>query len=559
MKKIRFIYALIMSAVLLGSCEYLDYSEADLLDKEDVYGEFSRMKNVLTQIYTRLPDGFMDVSGAMRSSGTDEAIHVNSLSAVRTFNDGSWNANKPIDNQWVSMYNGIREVNSFLMEIEGETWEELQYDPNYHFMMEEYELYAYEARLLRAFFYFELYKRYGGVPLLGDEMLTEENANEVAHASAQDVIDYIVSECDAVAGVLPTTYIGIGGGGNDQNNSGGDQTGKTTRGFALALKARTLLYAASPLHNTDNSQQKWIDAATAANAVIGLGVYSLEGDYANVVNKPVSTELIFETRSAESRNFEIANYSVGFENGQTGTCPTQNLVDSYEMVATGLPISDPASGYDAANPYAGRDPRLALTVLRNGSTWKGETIEVFYGGRDAAPIPFATLTGYYLKKYLVESVNIEDGKANTKRHVWVLFRYAETLLNYAEAMNEAYGPDDAQGLSMTATDAVNLVRGRAGMPLFNAGMSKDAFRSKLQNERRVELAFEDHRFWDVRRWKTGSETNIKGMTVEQDGSGGYTYTPGTVINRVWDDKMCLYPIPQSEIFKNSNLIQNTGW
>lgn len=549
MKKIKLIFALVLSVVILGSCDYLEYSEADHLSKEDVYEEYTRMQRVLTQLYTRLPNGFMDVSGAMRSSGTDEAVHVYSTSDIRVFNDGTWSANKPLDHQWIAMYSGIREANVFLAEIDGLTWEELQYNPTYDQMMEEYALYPYEARALRAYMYFELFKRYGGVPLLGDEILTEENANSVSRASTLEVIDYIVSECDAAASVLPTTYIGVGA---------GNETGRATKGFALALKARTLLYAASPVHNPENTQQKWIDAANAANDVIELGIYNLEGSYADVVNKPVSTELIFENRSAESRGFEIANYSISFENGKTGTCPTQNLVDAYEMAATGLPITDGASGYDPANPYAGRDPRLAHTVLTNGSTWKGSTIEVWNGGKDAAPIANATLTGYYLKKYLIQSVNIDDKNKNKKRHVWVLFRYAEVLLNYAEAMNEAYGPDDNGGLTYTATEAVNMVRTRV-MPSFEAGMSATDFRTKLQNERRVELAFEDQRFWDVRRWKIGSETNIKGMKVELDGAGGFVYTPQTVVNRVWNEKMCLYPIPQTEIYKNDNLTQNTGW
>lgn len=549
MKKIRLIFVLIISTVILGSCDYLDYSEADHLDKEDVYGEYSRMKRVLTQVYTRLPNGFMDVADAMRSSGTDEAIHVYSSSNIRVFNDGTWSANQTVDDKWSAMYNGIREANVFLKEIDGVTWEEIQYNPTYDQMMAEYALYPYEARLLRAYFYFELFKRYGGVPLLGDDILTEENANTVSRASTQEVVDYIVSECDAVANVLPDTYIGVG---KDQ------ETGRATKGFALALKARTLLYAASPVHNPENTQQKWIDAANAANEIIELGSYSLEASYADVVNKAISTELIFEKRSAESRSFEVANFPIPFENAETGTCPTQNLVDAYEMIdGNNFDWNNPAH---AADPYADRDPRLALTVLRNGSTWKGSTIEVWNGGRNAAPIANATLSGYYLKKYLIESVNIEAGNANKKRHVWVLFRYAEVLLNYAEAMNEAYGPDSDGGFGMTATQAVNMMRARAGMPDFIPGMSQSDFRQKLRNERRVEFAFEDQRFWDVRRWKIGSDTNIRGMKVEQDGSGGFIYTPQTVVNRVWNENMCLYPIPQSEIFKNLNLKpQNTGW
>ena len=147
-----------------------------------------------------------------------------------------------------------------------------------------------------------------------------------------------------------------------------------------------------------------------------------------------------------------------------------------------------------------------------------------------------------------------------KRHNWVLFRYAEVLLNYAEAMNEAFGPENAATYGLTALAAVNEVRLRAGIAEFTAGMTVDDFRTKLRNERRVELAFEDHRFWDVRRWMIGSETTeIKGVIAALNPYGGYVYEERDVESRIWDERMNLYPIPQSERFKNQNLTQNTGW
>jgi len=487
------------------------------------------------------------VDGAMRSSGTDEAVHVNNLSNVVRFTNGTWSPIQTLDTEWSSMYSGIYNVNLFLEESEGETWEDLKWNDDYEELMAQFELYPYEARYLRAYFYFELFRRYGGVPLI-TTLLTEEEANKVERASSDDIINFVVAECDVAIDALPQSYL---------NLVGAQETGRATKGAAMALKARTLLYAASPLHNTNNDLNKWEDAAQASYDIINSGIYLLESNYDNVVNNGKSNELIFSVRQSESVDFEKANFPIGYEGGNTGTCPTQNLVDTYEMVSTGLPISDPNSGYNSNFPFLNRDPRLNSTVIVNGSIWKGQVVEVWYGGTNAEPKAKASKTGYYLKKYVIESVNLNP--VNKKRHEWVLFRLGEMYLNYAEAMNEVYGPEDAGTYGMTALEAVNMVRLRAGMPEFPSGMSAADFRTKLRNERRVELAFEDHRFWDVRRWKIGSETAIKGITAALNPFGGYVYQTKDVETRVWDEKMNLYPIPQSEIFKNSKLGQNPGW
>jgi hypothetical protein len=435
--------------------------------------------------------------------------------------------------------------------------------------MKAYVVYPYEARFLRAFFYFELAKRYGGVPL-DTTILTSAEANSISRASYDDVVKFIVRECDSAIAKLPVSYastVFISG-----------ETGRATKGAAMALKARTLLYAASPLHNPTNDASKWVAAANAAKALIDqLGAnYTPLRAYTSVVNSISSSankELILEVRSATSSTFESANTAIGFIGGNTGTCPTQNLVDAYEMKQTGLGINEAGSGYDPANPYATsgtaqRDPRLAMTILYNGAIWKTpQFVKSYYGGLNGPPTANATRTGYYIKKYMFESVSLDPISLSTALHYWVLFRYAEVLLNYAEAMNEAYGPQVAGPAplnNLTALEAVNIVRARTGiaMPAFPAGMSQYAFRDKLRNERRVELAFEDHRFWDIRRWKIGpSTTTIRGVDATLVTLSPFvcTYTPKIVETRVWDDKMYLYPIPQTELFINHNLVQNPGW
>jgi starch-binding outer membrane protein, SusD/RagB family len=364
-------------------------------------------------------------------------------------------------------------------------------------------------------------------------------------------LTFIVDECDEIAEFLPVDYATF---------SSVQETGRATRGAAMALKSRVLLYAASPLHNPSEDAAAWEAAAAAAKALIDSAWYSLEPGYGNIVNNITSQELILGRREGESNGFERRNFPVGFEGGNTGTCPTQNLVDAYEMKGTGLPISDSASGFNPIFPYNGRDDRLGQTVILNNSIWKGKVMENYFGGANGAPRANATKTGYYLKKYVIEAIDLEPTNTTQRQHTWVLFRYGEILLNYAEAMNEVYGPADAAGKGMTALEAVNMVRQRAGMPDFPADLSQDDFRRKLRNERRVELAFEDHRFWDVRRWEIGAETtDIYAINIVRNPYGGFSYEKYLLETRVYEDRMNLYPISQAERYKNTNLEQNTGW
>jgi hypothetical protein len=550
MKRIKLFITFGLLTFFVGSCDYLDYNESSYLQKEEIFSNWDRTQNFLSDIYSKLPLGFNPIGGAMSASAADDAEFVLDYSSVQKFNDGSWSSIQTLDDQWANMYSGIRAVNLLLVEAKGRTFDAYKWTNTYADEMSQFNNYPNEARFLRAFFYFELIKRYGNVPLI-KTVLTDSEANAVAPSSFDEIVNFIVSECDEIAPLLPATYVGF---------TSAQETGRARRGAAMALKARTLLYAASPLHNASGSAQKWIDAAKASKDIINLTTYSLEATYNAFLNSVTSKELILERREGNQNYFERANFPIGYEGGNTGNCPTQNLVDSYEMMANGLKIIDPNSGYNPANPYTGRDPRLALTVLFNTSTFKSKQLECWIGGANASPITNATKTGYYLKKYVIESVSLDPISTNTRQHTWVIFRYGEVLLNYAESMNEAYGPESASTLGMTALQAVNLIRARAKMPAFPAGLTKDQFRSKLQNERRVEMAFEGQRFWDIRRWKIGDTTrDIYGMEIIKNVDGTYNYTKKLVERRVYEEKMNLYPIPQTELYKNNKLKQNTGW
>ena len=219
----------------------------------------------------------------------------------------------------------------------------------------------------------------------------------------------------------------------------------------------------------------------------------------------------------------------------------------------------------AADPYKNRDPRLQMTIVCNGSKWPGALpVETFFGGKNGQPLRNATTTGYYLKKYLNNKVTFEAGKTtNSFDHNWILFRYAEILLNYAEAMAEAYGPDQtAAGLPLTAREAVNMVRARksVAMPPYPTGMPQAAFLARLRNERRVELAFEGHRFWDLRRLKALDEMkDIYKVSIEKRDDGTLAYTREKLCTYAVTDKLYFYPFSNAELHKNGHLIQNPGW
>lgn len=548
----RYLKYLLFFVVLLSftGCDYLDYDEIQPYNDVLIWADRYRTRDFLNNVYGRMGTDLNQIGDAVRASATDDAEEYSTFADVQKMNDGRWSAIQNVDGRWSDLYNGIRQANAFLEKFSVDSFKSRQYNDDFEQWMEQFRLFPYQAQFLRALLYFKLIKRYGHVPLITKTLPLDE-ANQVKPSSYEEVTDFIVNQCDSVIPLLPITY----------NSLPYNETGRATRGAAMALKTKALLYAASPLHNPSNDLEKWKKAAVAAKAIIDAGWYSLESDYSNIFNNVNSEELIFGRRENESNYFERDNYPIGYEGAnKNGTMPTQNLVDAYEMQSTGLPINDPTSGYDPQYPYQGRDPRLKKTIIVNNSMWKGRKVECWQGGLDGPPQPGATTTGYYLKKYVVENVSLDPSHKTTAKHLEVIFRYGGILLDYAEAMNEAYGPEDPADLGMTALEAVNKIRDRADMPGFPTGMSKEEFRKKLRNERRIEMAFENQRFWDIRRWKIGpSTTNIKGMQITKNSDGTFTYKEVTVEQRVWNDKMYLYPIPQSELFINKALEQNPGW
>lgn len=563
--KSKFIYYIIATALFLFfSCEdEMNYTETTTNSKEEVFSSFSRTANFVTDIYGRLDYDYGNYGGAMLASASDEADYAWSNSSIHDFYNGSWSPINPKAGVWYDSYAGIRAANFYLEASEGQTFDGNKYDQDYEEQFVRFQRYQYEVRFLRAYFYFNLVRQYGDVPLV-TTVLTSAEANSVTRTPAGQIFDFIIDECDAIVNHLPVRYTNLA----DRANN---ETGRVGRIAVVALKAKALLYRASPLFNTNNDNSLWRDAALASKAVIdSCAVHGISlGAYTDLwgTESYVAGEGIFMRRIGDLNYLEAYNYPIGVEGGGSGNCPTQTLVDAYEMKETGLLWNEPGSGYSDSDPYTGRDPRFAMTIVKNGDEkwpiYNENPIETFVGGRNASPLAGATTTGYYLRKYLDPSVDLRVGNTNSKRHSWIIFRLGEFYLNYAEALFNYLGSPDATDdtFTLSAVDAVNVVRNRpgVGMPPFATGMANEAFLKKYKNERMVELAFEGHRFWDVRRWKDGETLrSITRMEITRNPNGTYDYNRVTK-QRSWDDKMYFFPIPDSERRINSNLYQNEGW
>ena len=557
--KLDRIILFILACVIPFSCADLDYTEENTRDEEWTYEYFENgIKNMVFDVYAQVYNNEFESNSAYFLAGaTDEAQYALETGAVNNYVNGGWSAANPYSRTWSKCYTAIADVCMFLEKLDEADITEWQYNPDYPKWVAQMELFPYELRFLRAYFYFELLRAYGDVPLV-TTTLTNAQANNIERTPASQIVQFIVDELDEVAPHLPVSYL----------TEVESEIGRATRVAAYALKARTLLYAASPLFNPSGDQSKWADAAAACKFILdNASTWGLKlSAYGSLWGHDAffNPELIFGLGRGENNSFEMANYPVGVENGSSGNCPTQSLVDQYEYQVNGQTFGERFPGninLAAEDPYEGLDPRFALTVVKNGDEWptngsQKKAIETFTGGFNAAPKYGATPTGYYLKKYVDGSCVTTADNQTTRRHTWILFRLAEIYLDYAEAVFHATGSADDPTYGMTANEAVNVLRSRADIQMPPFTEDGEAWVRRYERERMVELAFENHRFWDVRRWKKGPQY-FKSVQVASI-SSSLQLTRSTV-NRQWDDKYYFYPIPQSELKKNPHLTQNPGW
>ena len=545
---------------LLSSCADLEYTEETTRDEEWTYTYYSDgIKNLVFDVYAQIYNNEFEANSAyFLAAATDEAVYALETGAVNNYVNGGWSPANPYSNTWTKSYTAIADINMYLEKIDQADITDWQYNPDYKNWVSQMEMFAYELRFLRAYFYFELFKTYGDVPLV-TTTLTNGQANNIKRTPAEQIVKFIIDECDAIAPYLPVSY----------GTEYGSEIGRATRIAVFALKARTLLYAASPLHNTSNDRTKWEKAAEACKYIIdNAATWGLKlSNYSSLWGHDAffNAELIFGLGRGESNTFEMANYPIGVENGSSGNCPSQSLVDQYEYQEDGVTFGERHPGdidLTEENPYEGLDPRFALTVVKDGDEWPSngaqkKIIETYVGGFNGAPKYGATPTSYYLRKYVDGSCVTTADNQTTRRHTWILFRLGEFYLDYAEAVFNATGSaNEAATYGMTANEAINVLRNRADIQMPKFTEDGEAWVKRYERERLVELAFENHRFWDVRRWKKGAQYfgSVQAATISSNG-----LLKRSTINRQWNDKFNFYPIPQSELKKNPNLTQNPGW
>ena len=550
--------SLSLLCVLGVSCADLEYTEESTRDEAWTYEYYENgIKNLVFDVYAQVYNNeFAANSAYFLASATDEAQYALETGAVNNYVNGGWSPANPYSNTWTKAYTAIADVNMYLEKIDQADISDWQYNPDYKNWVAQMEIFPYELRFLRAYFYFELFKTYGDVPLV-TTTLTNAQANNIKRTKADEIVKFIVDECDAIAPYLPVTY----------TTEVFSEVGRATRVAVAALKARTLLYAASPLHNPDGDKTKWAQAAEACKYILdNASAWGLKlSTYGSLWGHDAffNQELIFGLGRGESNDFEKANYPVGVENGSSGNCPTQSLVDQYEYQDNGETFSHRyPSDIDLTlvDPYEGLDPRFALTVVKDGDEWPSngaqkKVIETFIGGFNAAPKYGATPTGYYLRKYVDGSCVTTADNQTTRRHTWIIFRLGEFYLDYAEAVFNATGSANDANFGMTANEAINVLRNRADIQMPKFTEDGEDWVKRYERERLVELAFENHRFWDVRRWKKGSQYfgSVQAATISNN------LLTRSTIKRQWDEKFNFYPIPQSELKKNPNLTQNPGW
>ena len=482
--------------------------------------------------------------------------------------------NFPIKDQWTTPYTNIRRVNMFLKNL-----------PDAPLSSSLKKRMEGEARFLRAWYYEYLIKSFGGVPIIGNTVFSDIYTNvDLPRNTYEECVNYIVNELNECEQLLPKP-----------NEYEDRDYGRVTKGACLALKSRVLLYAASPLFNggmstlqyrnsenlaerikvagyptTDNT--RWQKAADAAKAVMTSGYYDLQLDNSKPGNgfytlflTRKNPEYIFFFNQAP--NYDIEQYyNPPSRSGGYYGYPTQNFVNSFPM-KNGKAINEPGSGYNKDNPYLNRDPRFAYSVIYNGSKYSNKTTALenvwTYDGAPQDGYNVMTVTGYYCRKMCDEKTS-NANRIRTERGL-PLIRYGEIILNYAEAINEVGNISEAYNAVKKIRERAGIDAGTDGMYGLKIGMTKEEMREIIRNERRIELGFEDHRFFDVRRWMIAMDVLNgfnKAMKITKTGST-YQYNEIDVEaagrRRNFRPEMYLLPIYREEITKSPKMIQNPGW
>ena len=576
MRKIVTILCCLMA--LLSACDsFFDPKLTNNKGEQQLIDDPNIIRGFITFAYRSIPLNYDAFGSDFLDCATDNAL-TNNLSGsmnLMSGQNGYWtDISNPLDN-WNASYENIRSLNDFIERGLGEDIvyirSNAQENADYRNRLKG------EVYFLRAWIQFDLLRRFSGIDtegkLMGFPIITQTMSVEKIEMRPRNTFDECVKQ------ILDDITVALSAGLKDKYEGdnaiwGATNLGRPTTVACKALKSRVLLYAASPAYNLHEDAERYKQAAQAAKDVIDMigttlpDIYKVDNISAIFYNNDDCDELILRRVAGnetgdlgmETRHFAPAVGLIG-----AGKCnPSQNLVDAFPM-ANGYPIDHP----DAQRPadmYAERDPRLAMTILHNGSVFKGVEIQTYSGGNcmpgaTGVTDQNSTRTGYFLRKWISSKVNLISGNTITDYHYYAMFRKVEAFLNFAEAANFAYGPDD-KTLGMSAREAIAEVRRRAGLasagdPYLYSLNTKDELEGLIKNERRIELCFENHRFFDLRRWKEGMNESVKGITFsgpdDKEGRVTVVQTP------VYRDYMIYGPIPNAERMKCPAITQNQGW
>ncbi len=565
------ILLLLLAGLCTISCNdenMYESSDGDNMDVNKVYSDVDLSRNVIYNLYGRMrlnakhgtfsvmADGNTSIS--MLDNATDDGVGQfgRTLAVLERHLNGAINSStNPVasTHPWTWFYRSIREANDFLANIDRSPLDE-----------EEKTSLKAQARFLRALFYHEIYRWFGPF------VITETPLDPFAFSSTKredekTSVEWLIGEFDALLAenVLPDVY-------TDAEHD----FGRATKGMVLGYKARTLLYAASPLHADAGSGVTWAQAAQAALDLIEYadqnGIYELYVDptqpelsYRHFFTSRYNKEIILSYMRADANDIYMCmpHMNPWNSNKELATCPTQWLIDSYDMVdgqqpITGYkgiePIINPASGYDDQKPFANRDPRLSQSILHDGMTWP--KVNNHNNVLLDISVEEQWKSGYFLVKYLDERIDHMTGGKTCQN--FPMMRYAEVLLNYAEAINEA---DNSSSAREKAVAQLNRIRTRAGIttPLKASDYTQATLRERIRKERRVELCYEEHRFFDIKRWKIAAQQMVlPGVGIRKvDGK----YERWAMDSRVYSERMNLMPLPKTEVNNCPNVYQNPGY
>ena len=540
MKKIIYLISLVWVMLLPSCSDVLDITPTDRYPDPLVWQDENLLKMYVNEQYSGICTKtnfyeimfFGDDNFSKYNNGSSNLIRENILTAD---NIGSVSN---ILHVWDNTYKYIQNINVFFNNIK---------DSSVDNAIKE-DLIA-EMKFIRAYLYAKLIWAYGGVPIIEEVYDINSDWSQVKRKSWDECVAYIVKDLDDVIAVLPDRP---------------DVRNRASGNAARALKSRVLLYDASILNNPNDDKQKWQKAADAAQALFDKG-YALATDYRKMFLDVNCSEYILCKEFSETFYNQLTFYlGTAGDNGRAWVTPSLNIVDAYETIDGEIPVTNselgtvnPKSMYDPANPYANRDPRFYASVYYNGSDFVNRKIETFAGGYDATNQD-ATITGYYIRKFIDEDMGISATKHYTTP--FPLFRLSEIYLNYAEAQYHLGNED-------LAREYINKIRDREGVKMPPVTASGEELLNKIYHERMIELAFEGHRYFDVRRWKIAEKTettHIMGHEIVKNSDGTFTY------NRIkltqasrkdeWKDAFYRLPIAYSEIQKsNKSLEQNIGY